>query len=162
MKVLREFREFAVKGNAVDLAIGIIIGASFGKIVTSLVADVIMPPLSLLVGRADFTNRYVVLRGSAPGNGTLAEAKEAGATTLNYGQFLNTLLEFVIVAFAVFLLVKQINRLKRRQEAKPQATATMRPCPECLSEIPRAAIRCSHCTAVVPKAPAPADLPQES
>lgn len=139
-----------------DLAVGIIIGAAFGKIVASLVADVIMPPLSLVVGHADFTNRYFLLRGGVPGNGTLAEAKAAGATTLNYGMFLNALIEFVIVAFAVFLLIKQINRLKRKQEAKPAPSPLMRPCPECLSEIPRAAIRCSHCTAVVPRvAPAP-------
>ncbi|MES2153582.1 MAG: large conductance mechanosensitive channel protein MscL [bacterium] len=152
MKVLAEFREFAVKGNAMDLAVGIIIGAAFGKIVTSLVNDVIMPPISILLGRADFTNQFFVLRGNAVGNGTLAEAKQAGATTVNYGVFVNALIEFVIVAFAVFLLVRQINRLKRKQQAKPAPSPLMRACPECLSEIPRAATRCSQCTAQVPPA----------
>jgi large conductance mechanosensitive channel len=118
MSWLKEFREFAVKGNALDLAVGIIIGAAFGKIVSSLVADVVMPPIGLLLGGVDFTNLFVTLRGdgSYP---SLAAAKGAGAATLNYGVFLQTLVDFVIVAFAVFLMVKLINQLKRKEEAKP-------------------------------------------
>ena len=150
MAVLKEFREFAVKGNVVDLAVGIIIGAAFGKIVSSLVNDLLMPPISVLLGGLDFANRFIVLRGEVPGNQTLAEAKAAGATTLNYGLFLNAIIEFAIVAFAVFILVKQINRLRRRKEtgeAKP--TEGTRSCPECLSDIPAKATRCKACTATV-------------
>jgi large conductance mechanosensitive channel len=155
MGIVKEFREFAVKGNAMDLAVGIIIGAAFGKIVSSLVQDILMPPLSVVLGGADFSNLFVTLRpGPAPTNGTtLADAKAAGATTWNYGQFVNVLIEFLIVAFAVFLLVKAMNRLRRRESAKPQATATTRACPECLSEIPRAATRCKSCSASVPAVP---------
>lgn len=143
MKVLKEFREFAMKGSVVDLAVGVIIGASFGKVIASLVADIIMPPISLLLGGADFVNKFVSLRG--PHLATLAESKAAGAITWNYGMFLNTVLEFFIVAFAVFLLIKQINRMRRT------APASTRGCPECLSDIPRAATRCRACaTAVTP------------
>jgi large conductance mechanosensitive channel len=115
---LKEFREFAVKGNAIDLAVGLVIGAAFGKIVSSLVADVIMPPIGLLLGGVDFTNLFVTLRG-AGGYPSLAAAKEAGAATLNYGVFLQNVVDFLIVAFAIFLVVKGINRLKRKEEAKP-------------------------------------------
>ena len=151
VKVLAEFKEFAVKGNVMDLAVGVIIGAAFGKIVASLVADLLMPPISILLGKTDFTNQFVVLRGSVGGNRTLANAKAAGATTFNYGLFLNQVLEFLIVAFAVFMLVRQLNRMRRKQAASPAPTATTRPCPECLSEIPKAATRCKACASVVPQ-----------
>lgn len=151
MRVVAEFREFAVKGNVMDLAVGVIVGAAFGKIVASLVADLIMPPISMLLGGIDFSNRFWVLRGgSFP---TLEEAKEAGAVTLNYGLFLNTLLEFLIVAFAVFLLVKAINRLRREEQVAPQAP-TDKPCPFCAMPIPLQAKRCPHCTSALEKMPA--------
>ncbi|MEK6985130.1 MAG: large-conductance mechanosensitive channel protein MscL [Candidatus Thermoplasmatota archaeon] len=148
VKVLREFQEFAMRGSVVDLAVGVIIGASFGKIVTSLVADIIMPPISVLLGNVDFTNLFVTFRGN--GTGTLAEAKANGAITWNYGAFLNVILEFLIVAFAIFFLIKQINRLKRKTPPPPPVpAANSRPCPECTTEIPRAARRCPHCTSVL-------------
>src|SRR4051794_14446651 len=112
----KEFREFALRGNVVDLAIGIIIGAAFGRIVSSFVNDILMPPLGLLLGRVDFSNLFISL--SSQHYATLAEAKQAGAPTLNYGVFINTLIDFVIVAFAIFLLVQQINRLTRRSKAE--------------------------------------------
>ena len=140
----KEFREFAVKGNVVDMAVGIIIGAAFGTIVKSLVADVIMPPIGMLLGKLDFTNLFVDLSGG--GYATLAAAKEAGAPTLNYGLFINSILDFVIVAFAIFLVIKQLNRLKKETPPPPPNT---RECPECLSSIPKAAKRCSQCTAQV-------------
>ena len=121
--MLKEFREFAVKGNVVDMAVGIIIGAAFGKIVESLVKDVIMPPVGLLLGKVDFTNLFVVLREGAQAGPYLSVevAQKAGAVTFNYGVFINTLISFVIVAFAVFLLIRAINKLKRAEEAKPPA-----------------------------------------
>ncbi|HUR63373.1 MAG TPA: large-conductance mechanosensitive channel protein MscL [Candidatus Thermoplasmatota archaeon] len=142
--MLKEFREFAIRGSVVDLAIGVIIGAAFGKIVTSLVNDVIMPPISLLLGNADFANKFWTLRGNH--TKTLADAKTQGAVTVNYGQFLNIVLEFVIVAFAIFLLIKQVNRFKRRQPTTPENKT----CPECASPIPLAARRCPHCTSPLP------------
>ncbi|HZR70961.1 MAG TPA: large conductance mechanosensitive channel protein MscL [Burkholderiales bacterium] len=122
MAILREFREFAVRGNVVDLAVGVVIGAAFGKIVDSLVKDVIMPPVGLALGKTDFTNLFVVLKhGVQPGPyPTLEAAQKAGAVTLNLGVFLNTVVSFVIVAFAIFLLVKLVNRLKREHEAGPK------------------------------------------
>ncbi|MEA3189783.1 MAG: large conductance mechanosensitive channel [Thermoplasmata archaeon] len=144
MRILGEFREFAVKGSVMDLAVGVIIGAAFGKIVASLVADLLMPPISMLLGGIDFSNRFWVLRGgSYP---TLEEAQAAGAVTLNYGRFVNAVLEFLIVAFAVFLLVRQLNRMRRK--GAPPAPDT-RPCPECLSTIPKRATRCAHCAVAV-------------
>jgi large conductance mechanosensitive channel len=137
----KEFREFAAKGNALDLAVGVVIGAAFGKIVASLVSDVLMPPLGLLVGHVDFSNLFVTL-GSGHFD-TLAQAKAAGAVTLNYGVFLDTILQFLIVAFAVFLLVRQMNRLRR---PAPAAAPTTRACPYCCSAIPLAAVRCPQCT----------------
>ncbi len=121
--MLKEFREFAVKGNVVDMAVGIIIGAAFGKIVDSLVKDLIMPPVGLLLGKVDFANLFVVLRpGSVPGPYlTVDAAQKAGAVTFNYGAFINTMIAFIIVAFAVFLLVRAINRLRRQEQAKPAA-----------------------------------------
>jgi large conductance mechanosensitive channel len=141
--VWKEFREFAIRGSVIDLAVGVVIGAAFGKIVTSFVSDVLMPPLGLLLGRVDFSNLFLNL--SSQHYATLAEAKQAGAATLNYGLFINTLIDFAIVAFAIFLLVQQINRLTRRTEAAAPAPAT-RPCPYCLTTIPLAATRCPSCT----------------
>ena len=131
--MLKEFREFAVKGNVMDMAVGIIIGAAFGKIVGSLVNDVIMPPIGKLLGKVDFSNLYINLSGAE--YASLAEAKEAGAATLNYGVFANTLIEFVIVAFAVFLLIKQVNRLRRKPEPAPAAPPAPTKDQELLSEI---------------------------
>ncbi len=144
--MLKEFREFAVKGNVVDLAVGLIIGAAFGKVVTSVVNDLLMPPIGLLVGRVDFTNLFVPLNGAR--YASLAEAKGAGAPTLNYGLFVNTLLEFVIVAFAVFLVVKQVNRLRREPAPAAVAPAT-KACGYCQMTIPVAATRCPHCTSTL-------------
>jgi len=144
--MLKEFKEFAMRGNVVDMAVGIIIGAAFGTIVKSLVADIIMPPIGLLLGNVDFTNLFVVLQQGATAGpyANLAAAQEAGAVTLNYGVFFNTIISFLIVAFAVFMLIRNINRLKKKEEAPP-AEPTTKECPECLSEIPIKAVRCAHC-----------------
>jgi large conductance mechanosensitive channel len=144
--MFREFREFAMRGNVVDLAVGIIIGAAFGKIVTSLVNDIIMPPVGLLLGRVDFSNLFLNLSGQP--YASLAEAKAAGAPTINYGVFLNNVIDFVIVALAIFLLVRFINRLSRQPEAAPTAPTT-RECPFCLSSIPLRATRCPQCTSTL-------------
>ena len=144
--MFREFREFAMRGNVVDLAVGIIIGVAFGKIVTSLVNDIIMPPIGLVVGRVDFSNLFINLSGQS--YASLAEAKAAGAPTINYGVFLNNVIDFVIVAFAIFLLVRFINRLNRQPEAAPKAPTT-RECPFCLSSIPLRATRCPQCTSTL-------------
>jgi len=145
--MLKEFKEFAVKGNMVDMAVGIIIGAAFGAMVTSLVADMIMPPIGLLIGNIDFSNLFVLLRdGKVPGPyGSLSAAKAAGAVTLNVGVFVNTIISFLIVAFSVFLVVRNINKLREQQEVPP-AVPTMRECPYCLSAVPLKAKRCAHCT----------------
>ncbi len=145
--MFKEFKEFAVKGNVIDMAVGIIIGAAFGTIVNSLVADIIMPPIGLLLGKVDFANLFFILKEGTvlPPYATVADAKKAGAVTLNYGLFLNTITSFLIVAFSVFLLVKNINRLKREKEA-PSAVPITKECPYCLSIVPLKAIRCSHCT----------------
>jgi len=146
--MFKEFREFAMRGNVLDMAVGIVIGASFGAIVSSLVADVITPPIGLLLGNIDFSNLFLVLKyGSVPGPyESLAAAKAAGAVTVNYGVFVNTIISFLIVAFAIFILVKNVNRLKRQQEAPP-AVPTTKECPFCLSTIPIKAVKCAHCTA---------------
>jgi large conductance mechanosensitive channel len=144
--MFREFRAFAMRGNVVDLAVGIIIGAAFGKIVTSFVSDIIMPPIGLLLGRVDFSNLFINLSGQP--YASLAEAKAAGAPTINYGVFLNTVIDFVIVAFAIFLLVRFINRLSRQREQEPKAPIT-RECPFCLSSIPLRATRCPQCTSTL-------------
>lgn len=146
MSVLQEFKEFAVKGNVVDLAVGIIIGASFGKIVTSFVNDIMMPPIGRLLGGFDFSNLFINL-SSKPVT-TLAEAKAAGIATINYGLFLNTLIDFTIVAAAVFILVRQINRLKNQivADEAPVAAPTTKECPHCLNAIPLKATRCGFCT----------------
>jgi len=146
--MLKDFKEFAMRGNVVDMAVGIIIGVSFGGIVKSLVDDVLMPPIGLLLGNVDFSNLYVVLRdGAAPGPyAALAEAKKAGAVTINYGLFVNSVISFLIVAFAVFLLVRALNKLKK--EAPPAEPATTE-CPHCASTISIKAKRCPHCTSPV-------------
>ena len=151
MSMMKEFKEFAVKGNVVDMAVGIIIGAAFGTIVKSLVADIIMPPIGLLLGNVDFSNLFIVLKqGTTAGPYlTLADANTAGAVTLNYGMFINTVISFLIVAFAIFILVKNINRLKAQQEPAPAPAPTTRECPYCLSAIPLKAKRCLFCTSEV-------------
>jgi len=148
--MFKEFKEFAVKGNVMDMAVGIIIGAAFGSIVTSFVNDVIMPPIGLLLGNVDFTNLFLVLKeGKIPSPyESLAAAKGAGAVTMNIGVFINTIISFLIVAFAVFLVVKNLNRLKREEEAPPAVPAS-KECPYCLSTIPVKAVRCPHCTSEV-------------
>jgi large conductance mechanosensitive channel len=141
--MFKEFKDFAVKGNVMDMAVGIIIGAAFGKIVSSLVNDVLLPPLGLLLHHMDFSNLFIALNGGEfP---TLAAAKAAGAPTLNYGLFLNNILDFLIVGIVVFILVRQINRWK----AEPAPTPTTRQCPYCVSEIPLKATRCPQCTSEV-------------
>jgi large conductance mechanosensitive channel len=149
--VFKQFREFAMRGNVVDMAVGIIIGAAFGAIVSSLVADVIMPPIGLLLGNVDFSNMFAVLKeGTVAGPyASLAAARDAGAVTLNYGVFVNAIISFLIVAFSVFILISQMNRLKREAEAPP-AKPTTRDCPFCLSAIPIKATRCPHCTSQIP------------
>jgi large conductance mechanosensitive channel len=136
-----------MRGNVLDMAVGIIIGAAFGTIVASLVADIIMPPIGLLLGNVDFSNIFAVLKeGKVPGPyASVAAAKEAGATTINFGIFVNTIINFVIVAFAIFLVIKNVNKLKRKEEAPP-AVPTTKECPHCLSTIPIKATRCGHCT----------------
>jgi large conductance mechanosensitive channel len=142
--MLREFKAFAMRGSVIDLAIGVIIGAAFGKIVTSFVNDIIMPPIGLLLGKVDFSNLYVNLTPSIPNAATLADTQKAGAVTLNYGLFINNIIDFIIVAFCIFLVVRQINKLQKPAEA-PAPTTKM--CPECAMEIPLQAKRCPHCTA---------------
>jgi large conductance mechanosensitive channel len=144
--MLKEFKEFTLRGNVLDMAIGIVIGVAFGKIVTSFVNDVVMPPIGLLLGKVDFSNLFIDLSGKS--YATLAEAKAAGAATIKYGLFLNTVVDFVIVAFVIFLLIQQINRIKRQPEAAPAAPTT-KECPYCLSSIAVKATRCSHCTSDV-------------
>ncbi len=143
----KEFKEFALRGNVMDMAVGIIIGAAFGTIVKSVVEDVIMPPIGLLLGNVDFSNLFAVLKsGATPGPyASLAQAKAAGAVTINYGTFLNTVISFLIVAFAVFLMIKGMNQLKRKQEA-PAAAPSTKECPYCLSVVPLKATRCANCT----------------
>ena len=138
--MLKEFKAFAMRGNVLDMAVGIIIGAAFGKIITSFVSDLLMPPIGLLLGKVDFSNLFITL--SSQSFKTLAEAKAAGVPTLNYGLFINTLIDFLIVAFAIFLLIHQVNRFK----PKPNATPTTKDCPFCVSTIALKATRCPHCT----------------
>lgn len=141
--MLKEFKEFAMRGNVLDMAIGIVIGAAFGKIITSLVSDVIMPPIGLLLGKLDFSNLYFNLSGQP--YASLAAAKAAGASTINYGLFINTVIDFIIVVFVIFLLIQQVNKLKRQPEVAA-AVPTTKECPYCLSVIPIKAVRCPHCT----------------
>ncbi len=145
--MFKEFKEFAMRGNVLDMAVGIIIGAAFGTIVTSLVSDVIMPPIGLLLGNVDFSNIFAVLKEgkTAAPYASVAAAKAAGAVTMNMGIFINTIINFIIVAFAIFLLIRGINQLKRKQEAPP-AVPTTKECPYCIVSIPIKATRCPHCT----------------
>jgi large conductance mechanosensitive channel len=145
MSMLKEFKDFAMRGNVVDMAVGIIIGAAFGTIVKSLVADVIMPPIGLALGNVDFAELFTVLKQGAPAGPyfTLADAQAAGAVTVNYGVFINTIISFIIIAFAVFLMIRQINKMK--QEAPPPPPNT-KDCPYCFSTIPIKATRCGFCT----------------
>jgi large conductance mechanosensitive channel len=146
--MLKEFREFAMRGNVVDMAVGIIIGAAFGKIVSSFVNDVLMPPIGVLLGNVDFSEIYINLSGGD--YASLAAAKEAGAATINVGVFINSVIDFVIVAFAIFLVIKAMNQMKRKQEAAPEAPApATKECPQCLSTIPIKATRCAFCTSPV-------------
>jgi large conductance mechanosensitive channel len=138
--VLKEFKEFAMRGSVLDLAVGVIIGAAFGKVVSSLVDDVIMPPIGRLLGHVDFSNLFINL--SEAHYTSVAAAKAAGAPTLNYGTFLNTIINFLIVAFAVFLLVRSVNKWL----PKPAAPVTTKPCPQCTMAIPIGAKKCPHCT----------------
>jgi len=143
--VLKEFKEFAMRGSVVDLAVGVIIGAAFGKIVSSLVEDVMMPPIGQLLGHMDFSGLFLSLDGKS--YDSLAAAKAAHAATLNYGVFLNTVINFLIVAFCVFIVVQQVNRWTRKPAAA--AAPTMKDCPQCAMTIPIAAKRCGHCTSQV-------------
>ena len=143
--MLKEFKEFAMRGNVLDMAVGIIIGAAFGKIVSSLVDDIIMPPIGKALGHVDFSNLFINL--SETSYPTLAEAKKAGAATLNYGQFLNTIVNFLIVAFAIFLLLRMVNRWVVKPA--PAAAPSTRDCPQCAMPIPLAAKKCGHCTSAV-------------
>jgi large conductance mechanosensitive channel len=147
MGMLKEFKEFAMRGNVVDMAVGIIIGAAFGTIVKSLVDDIIMPPIGLLLGHVDFSNLFLVIKkGAITGTfSTVAEAHKAGAVTINYGIFINTIISFLIVAFAVFILIRGLNKLKREEEAPP-AEPTTKECPKCFSTISINASRCAFCT----------------
>jgi large conductance mechanosensitive channel len=148
--MLKEFKEFAMRGNVVDMAVGIIIGGAFGTIVKSMVDDVIMPPIGLLVGGVDFSSLFITLKEGATAGpyATPAAAKAAGAVTLNYGLFINSVISFLIVAFAVFMLITSINRLRREKEKAPAAPTT-KECPRCFSAIPIKATRCPHCTSEV-------------
>ncbi len=142
--MLKEFKEFAMRGNVLDMAIGIIIGAAFGKIITSFVSDILMPPIGLLLGKVDFSNLFLNLSGRP--YDTLAAAKAASAPTINYGVFLNTVIDFLIVAFAIFLLIRQVNRLTRPAVAPAPTT---KDCPYCVTPIPLKATKCPHCTSAL-------------
>jgi len=148
--MLKEFKEFAMRGNVIDMAVGIIIGAAFGTIVNSLVQDVIMPPIGLLLGNVDFSNIFAVIKeGKVAGPyASIAAAKAAGAVTINYGVFVNTIISFILIAFAVFLLIRTINKLKR-QEVAPPAAPTTKECGYCFSSIPIKATRCPNCTSAL-------------
>jgi len=138
--MLKEFKAFVMRGNVLDLAVAVIIGGAFGKIISSLVNDVLMPPIGLLLGKVDFSNLFINM--SAEKHASLAAAKAAGAPTLNYGLFLNTVIDFVIVAFVIFLVIRAFSRMKRQEEAAP----TTKDCPYCLTAVPIKATRCAHCT----------------
>lgn len=144
--MLKEFKDFAMRGNVVDMAVGIIIGAAFGKIVSSFVNDVIMPPIGLLLGGVDFSAIFINLSGGD--YDSLAAAQEAGAATINVGLFINTVIDFIIVAFAIFMVIRQMNRFKKQEEAPP-AEPTTKECQHCFSTIPIKATRCGHCTSKI-------------
>jgi large conductance mechanosensitive channel len=145
--MFKEFKNFAMRGNVIDMAVGIIMGSAFGAIIASLVNDIVMPPIGLLLGDVNFSDLFVVLKvGDVAGPyATLAAAQEAGAVTLNYGTFINVIITFLIVAFAMFLLIRSINRLEKKEEAPP-AEPTTKECPYCTTEIPIKAVRCPNCT----------------
>jgi len=145
--MFKEFKEFAMRGNVVDMAVGIIIGAAFGTIVKSLVADVLMPPIGILLGNVDFSNLFFIIKeGTTPGPfSTLAEAKESGAVVIGWGTFLNTVISFLIVAFAVFIVIRNLNKLKKEKEAAPPEPTT-KECGYCYSTIPIKATKCPSCT----------------
>ena len=143
----KEFKKFAMRGNVIDMAVGIVIGTTFGVIVKSLVSDVIMPPIGMILGKVDFANLFIILKeGKIAGPyASLTSAQEAGAVTVNYGVFANTIVNFIIVAFALFLIIRVINKIKAQEEALPSKPTT-KDCPYCLSHIPIKATRCPHCT----------------
>jgi len=141
--MLKEFKEFAMRGNVIDMAVGVIVGAAFGKIVTSFTNDVLMPPIGLMLGKVDFSNLFLNMSGTA--YPSLADAKKAGAPTINYGLFVNSVIDFVIVAFVLFLLIRQINNFLAPKPAAP-GEPTTKDCPHCLSQVPVKATRCGHCT----------------
>ncbi len=144
--MLKEFKEFALRGNVIDLAVGVIIGGAFGKIVTSFVNDILMPPIGLLLGRVNFTDLYVVLKGDVPAGTPLAAAKAiTGVITWNYGTFLSTIVDFTIIAFSVFLVIRAINQMKKPAPVVAPEVTT-KTCPHCATEIPLKAVRCPHCT----------------
>lgn len=145
--MFKEFREFVMRGNVIDMAVGIVIGAAFGAIVQSLVKDVLMPPIGILLGNVDFANIFTVIKaGEVAGPyATLADAQAAGAVTMNWGLFVNSIIAFLIVAFAIYMVIKQVNRLKREAE-EPPAEPTTKDCPFCLSAVPIKAVRCPFCT----------------
>jgi large conductance mechanosensitive channel len=149
--MLKEFKEFAMKGNMVDMAVGIIIGTAFGAIIKSLVADVIMPPIGVMLGNVDFANIFMIIKeGTTAGPyATLAAAKEAGAVVISWGVFINTLINFIIIAFVLFLVIRNMNKMKKKEEEAP-ADPTDKDCPFCFSKIPIKATRCGHCTSEVP------------
>jgi len=148
--MLKEFKEFALRGNVLDLAVGVIVGGAFGKIITSLVNDIIMPPIGLVIGGVDFNDLFIDLSGRH--SATLADAKAHGAATINIGMFLNATLDFVIVAFSVFLFIRQVNRFVRAPIVPSEKPPAARECPYCLSMIPARATRCAHCTSNLPAA----------
>lgn len=143
--MLKEFKDFAMRGNVLDMAVGIIIGWAFGKIVSSMVSNILMPPIGLLLGKVDFSSLFINLSGQP--YSSLTAAKAAGAPTINYGVFLQAVLDFVIMAFAIFLFARQVNAMTRKPEAPPAPST--KPCPYCLSEIPLKATRCAHCTSEI-------------
>ena len=146
--MFKEFKEFAMRGNVIDMAVGIVIGAAFGTIVKSLVSDIIMPPIGLLLGKVDFANLFAVLKQGETVAGpyvSLADAQAAGAVTINYGVFINTLISFIVIAFAIFMVIRAMNNLKKKEEAPP-AEPTTKDCPYCLTSIPIKATRCPNCT----------------
>ena len=148
--MFKEFKEFIMRGNVMDLAIGLVIGAAFGKIVTSFVSDILMPPIGLVLGKVDFSNLFINLSGTH--YDTLKAAKDAGAATINYGLFLGVVIDFLIVAFAIFLVIRMVNRMRRKEEVEPAATT--KECAFCLSSIPLNAVKCAHCTSDLKTLPA--------
>ena len=146
--MFKEFKEFAMRGNVIDMAVGIVIGAAFGTIVKSLVSDIIMPPIGLLLGKVDFSNLFAVLKQGETVAGpyaSLADAQAAGAVTINYGVFIDTVISFIVIAFAIFMVIRSMNKLKKKEEAHP-AEPTTKDCPYCLTSISIKATRCPHCT----------------